>query len=122
MRLNYHRYSKPVATSRYGRGLLRVWSPGHAASAYFVQDVVCYIVEVAPVVSVSEYGGHLDGSVAEEHVITIEREEPIADRFLGVPSVLLKQPRTATLIADNEGDLPCRMLLIKRRARRSRCL
>jgi Fe-S-cluster-containing hydrogenase component 2/CRP-like cAMP-binding protein len=44
---------------------------------------------------------------------TVKKPE---DRFLGVTSVLLKQRRTQTLLADDDGDQPCRMLLIKHRA------
>ena len=65
MRLNYHGYSQTVASSCDGGSLLRVCSPGHTAGAYFVQDVVGDIVEVAPMVSVGEDSGDLDGGIGD---------------------------------------------------------
>jgi len=39
----------------------------------------------------------------------------VTERFQGVPSVLFKRKRTKTLVADQENDQPCQVLLIKRR-------
>lgn len=43
-------------------------------------------------------------------------ELDLADRFLGVTSVIWNRPRSVTLLADNDAGQPCEMLLIKRKA------
>jgi Fe-S-cluster-containing hydrogenase component 2/CRP-like cAMP-binding protein len=43
-------------------------------------------------------------------------ERPIEDRFMGITGALWNQNRSVTLVADNDGDDKCRMLLIKRKA------
>jgi Fe-S-cluster-containing hydrogenase component 2/CRP-like cAMP-binding protein len=43
---------------------------------------------------------------------------PVVARFMGVTSAVWNQPRSATLVALNDGDEPCEMLLIKRLALR----
>ncbi len=64
-----------------------------------------------------------DGPDSEEPVLTIRSPandtKPVEDRFLGVAGTLWNQPRSVTLVADNDpddGDKPCVMLLIKRKA------
>jgi Fe-S-cluster-containing hydrogenase component 2 len=59
----------------------------------------------------------------QEAVITIRDDQnkirPLDDRFLGITSTLWNQPRSVTLVADNDPEdlnRPCRMLLIKRKA------
>ena len=46
-------------------------------------------------------------------------QKPLDDRFLGITGTLWNQPRSVTLIADNDPEddgKPCRLLLIKRKA------
>jgi Fe-S-cluster-containing dehydrogenase component/CRP-like cAMP-binding protein len=40
---------------------------------------------------------------------------PVADRLMGITGAVWHQPRSVTLRADNDGDQPCEMLLIKRK-------
>jgi Fe-S-cluster-containing hydrogenase component 2/CRP-like cAMP-binding protein len=44
------------------------------------------------------------------------RAKPLEDRFMGITGTLWNQPRSVTLVAENEGAKPCLMLLIKRKA------